>query len=253
MKRLTLSAALAVLAITVAAAADVSVVLDRAERAFSQTSVYSEGDMISYAGDRQRRSYTTESYMLTSGGVTRSLTVFTAPERMRGTAYLSVGDDLWVRFGSTGRVRKLGSSSRRDSAGGTDFSYADMGEGSGGISAAYTATILDERAQYEGEQCYEVELIPREGTDSPYDKLVAYITTRDYRYVAVEYYEDGAHSKTLTLSDYRTVDGVDYPFTVTMRNLARDTHTDIITRAVEFNSDRVTEEMFTPEYLEQME
>lgn len=40
-----------------------------------------------------------------------------------------------VRFGSTGRVRKLTSSARRDSAGGTDFSCADMGEGSDGVPA----------------------------------------------------------------------------------------------------------------------
>ncbi len=253
MKPLPVTCLLVFMVALPAAAMDVDEIIDSAERAFTQTSVYSENEMISYTGDRERRSFALESYTLIADGVTRSLTVFNEPDRMRGTAYLSVGEDVWVRFGSTGRVRKLTSAGRSNSAGGTDFSYADMGEGSGGISAGYSLNLLDDRFRYNTVPCYQIELTPSTESPSGYDKLVAYISHDDFRYLAVEYFENEAHSKTLTLSDYRTVAGIEYPFLVTMRNLARSTHTEIITRHIVFDSDRIEESMFRPEYLERME
>ncbi|MEE8440272.1 MAG: outer membrane lipoprotein-sorting protein [Spirochaetia bacterium] len=235
-------------------AMDVNEIVDSAERSFTQTSVYTVSEMTSYVGDRERRSFSLESYTLIADGVTRWLTVFNEPPRMRGTAYLSVGEDVWVRFGSTGRVRKLTSAGRRESAGGTDFSYADLGEGGGGgISADYFLRLIDDRSRRDGVPSYEIELTPKPGSPAAYEKLVAYVSHDDFRYLAVEYFDSGAHTKTLTLSDYRTVDGVDYPFLVTMRNLARDTHTEIIMRSIEFDTDRIRESMFSEEYLNQME
>ena len=102
-------------------------------------------------------------------------------------------------------------------------------------------------------QVTRFELTPRPGPSAAYEKLVAYVSHDDFRYLAVEYFDSGAHTKTLTLSDYGTVDGVDYPFLVTLRNLARDTHTEIITRSIEFDSDRIRESMLNEEYLRQLE
>lgn len=69
----------------------------------------------------------------------------------------------------------------------------------------------------------------------------------------MKYFENEAHAKTLTLSDYRRVDGVEYPFLVTTQDQVRDIHTEIIMHTIDFSSDRIEESMFTEEYLEQME
>ena len=113
---------------------DVGDVIRRAEEPFTLDRVFSVSEMSTYRGDSLDRTMELESYTLTSDGVTKSLVVYTDPIRMRGTAYLTIGNDLWVRFGSTGRVRKLSSSAKTGSAGGSDFSYEDLGEDSGGIS-----------------------------------------------------------------------------------------------------------------------
>lgn len=244
-------ALLALLAVP-AAAAEVDEIVRRAEEPFTLQRVYSVSEMSIYHGNQPAKTVEFESYSLTSGGVTRSLLVYTEPLRMRGTAYLTVGDDLWVRFGLTGRVRKLSSAARRGSAGGSDFSYEDLGEGSGGISESYRISLLEERASVDGRQCFEIELVPAPATDSTYDRLVAYITRDSYRYVEIHYYESGAHTKTLTLSDYREVGGMDYPFFMSMRTHASRTRTEIVAETVEPDSDAVRESMFTPEYLESL-
>jgi outer membrane lipoprotein-sorting protein len=251
MKRLT--GILLVLMIAPAAfTVDVDAILTEADQAFTQGSIYSTSDMIVSSNGRVRQTMSMESYSLVTGDDTQSLMIFTEPRRMRGTAYLTVDGEIWVRFGSTGRVRKLRAASMRDSAAGSDFSYADMGEGSAGVSANYNARLIEENERYVGTPCYQVELLPT-SDDPPYEKLVACIAHSDNQYRAIGYYEDGALTKTMTLSDYRTVDGVDYPYLVRMQNHAANSQTDIVTHQIFFEDPRVNEGVFTVEYLEAME
>ena len=252
MKRLVLAVVVATAVVSGVCAADVTEIIRRAEQPFTVERVYSVSTMTTYDGDRVDRTMTVESYSLYTDDTSRSLMIYTDPVRMRGTAYLTIGNDLWVRFGSTGRVRKLSSSAKSGSAGGSDFSYEDLGEGSGGISASYSSRLLRDSAERNDEQCYEVELTPLPEKDSSYDRLVAYITHDTYRYVAIDYYESGAHTKTLTIGDYRRSGGIDYPYFLSMESLTKGTRTELATTEVEIGSQAVRESMFTVQYLERL-
>ena len=110
MKRTAVTFLVAIALGQFAGAVEVTEIVDRAEQPFTVERVYSVSTMTTYDGDQVDRTVTIESYSLYTDDTSRSLMIYTDPVRMRGTAYLTVGNDLWVRFGSTGRVRKLSSS-----------------------------------------------------------------------------------------------------------------------------------------------
>ncbi|MQY76474.1 MAG: outer membrane lipoprotein-sorting protein, partial [Spirochaeta sp.] len=173
--------------------------------------IYSISEMTVYRSGKARPTMEVEGFSMAKNGEDYSLSIYRKPAKMKGTAYLMIGDDLWVKFASTGRTRKLSSSAKKNSAGGTDFSYADMGESSQGISAKYNVRMENSKATVAGDKCYEISFHPQEGTEGVYEKLVAYIAKESYRYLRIDYYEAGAVIKSLTLSDYRQVAGRDYP------------------------------------------
>ncbi len=222
-------------------------IIDRADKAFKVNRVYSVSTLTVYRGGSPRPAQVIEGYTMEKGGKSYSLTVYREPQRMKGTAMLMIENDLWVRFASTGRVRKLSSSAKKNSAGGSDFSYSDMGESGQGIGEKYTPVLKGEE-KVNGEICYKIELNAAV-SDSPYEKLIVYITKNDYRYLRVDYYEDNANTKTMTLSDYKTAGGINYPFKVVMESHVKDSRTEIVTETFESGSPRVKERYFTTGYL----
>ncbi len=223
-------------------------IVNRADEAFKGDRVYSTSRMTVYKSGEAQPVQEMESYTMEKDGKTYSLSVYTAPRRMKGTANLMIEDDLWVRFGSTGRTRKLSSSAKKNSAGGTDFSYADMGDGGQGLSEKYTPRLEGEE-KVEGELCYKIELTAS-SDDAPYEKMIVYITKETYRYMEIEYYESNANIKTMTFYDYRTVNGTDYPFRYVMENHTKPSRTEVVVGTFEIDSTRVKDRFFTTGYLE---
>ncbi|MCK5154700.1 MAG: outer membrane lipoprotein-sorting protein [Spirochaetales bacterium] len=223
-------------------------IVDRADEAFQGDRVYSTSRMTVYKSGEAQPVQEIESYTMEKGGKTYSLSIYIAPRRMKGTANLMIEDDLWVRFGSTGRTRKLSSSAKKNSAGGTDFSYADMGDGGQGLSEKYTPRLTGED-KIEGESCYIIELIA-DASDSPYEKMVVYITKDTYRYMKIEYFESNANIKSMTFYDYKTVNGTDYPFRYIMENHTKPSVTEVEVDIFEINSSKVKDRFFTTGYLE---
>ncbi|MBI9098159.1 MAG: outer membrane lipoprotein-sorting protein [Spirochaetaceae bacterium] len=223
-------------------------IVDRADHAFQGDRVYSTSSMTVYKSGEAQTVQEMESYSMEKNGKTYSLSVYLAPRRMKGTANLMIEDDLWVRFSSTGRIRKLSSSAKKNSAGGSDFSYADMGDGGQGLSEKYTPVLIGEET-VEGEKCYKIELNAAV-SDAPYDKMVVFITIDTYRYIKIDYYESGANIKSMIFSDYRTVDGKDYPFFYVMNNHTKPSRTEVSVDIFETDSSRVQDRFFTTGYLE---
>ncbi|MBI9101543.1 MAG: outer membrane lipoprotein-sorting protein [Spirochaetales bacterium] len=220
--------------------------LRAADDIFDIDQMYQKSTMTVVRNGRPQPVQTMESYMLNEGDEAKSLTVFLAPARVKGTAYLTMGDDLWVRFGSTGRVRKLSSSAKKNAAAGSDFSYTDMGEGNKGYTDDYTSR-MDGSLVIEGDDCHRIILIPHD--DDGYEKVVAYIQKDNLRYRRLELWEDGAHIKTMSLEDYREQDGLVYPYVIRMVSRTRDSETIVETSVLEVNSLRVDAGMFTQSYL----
>lgn len=223
-------------------------IVNKADEAFQGDRVYSTSRMTVYKSGEAQPVQEIESYTMEKGGKTYSLSIYIAPRRMKGTANLMIEDDLWVRFGSTGRTRKLSSSAKKNSAGGTDFSYADMGDGGQGLVEKYNPILAGEET-IQGERCYKIELIA-EVSDAPYEKMVVYITKETYRYMKIEYFENNANIKSLTFYDYRTVDGTDYPFRYIMENHTKPSKTEVEVDIFEIDSSRVKDRFFTTGYLE---
>ncbi len=223
-------------------------IVNRADQAFEAERVYSTSSMIVYKSGEAQPEQKIESYTMEKNGKSYSLSVYLTPRRMKGTANLMIEDDLWVRFSSTGRVRKLSSSAKKNSAGGSDFSYADMGDGGAGLAENFTPSILGEEV-IDRENCFVIELIS-DGSDAPYEKMVVYITKDKFRYMKIDYYEGGANIKSMTFSDYRDVGGIDYPFAYVMRNHTKPSVTEVAVDVFEINSSRVKDRFFTTGYLE---
>lgn len=223
-------------------------IVDRADASFQGDRVYSTSRMTVYKSGEAQPVQEIESYTMEKNGKSYSLSIYTAPRRMKGTANLMIEDDLWVRFGSTGRTRKLSSSAKKNSAGGTDFSYADMGDGGQGLSEKYTPRLTGEET-IEGERCYKIALIA-DRSDAPYEKMIVYITKDTYRYMKIEYFESNANIKSLTFYDYRTVNGANYPFRYIMENHTKPSVTEVVVDIFEINGSRVQDRFFTTGYLE---
>jgi len=224
-------------------------IVRRADNLLIGIKTYSISEMTVFRSDKARPTMKVETYSMVKNGTDYSLTVYKEPARMKGTAYLMIGEDLWVKFGSTGRTRKLSSSAKKNSAGGTDFSYADMGESSQGISYKYNVIMENSNVTVDGNTCYEISLHPKAGTERFYEKLVAFITHEDYHYLRIDYYEDGANIKTLTFLDYRKTGQKEYPYTMVMANHSQPSRTEVVTSAIEFDSSRVQDRFFTSSYL----
>jgi hypothetical protein len=234
------------------AAEEAADIVARADAPFLGSRIYGVSTMTITRGGKARPPMELESYSMTIEGRDASLSVYRGPAKMKGTAYLTIGDDLWVRFASTGRTRKLSSSARKNAAGGSDFSYYDMGDSGRGIAADYETRLEDDKATVAGVRCYRIALTPRAGKDIPYEKLTAYISRENYRYLKIDYTQDGAEIKSLLFSDYRRVDGRDYPFRYVMESRVKPSSTEVVTTLVEFDSPRVDEGLFTVPYLEQI-
>ena len=248
MKKKLMICILITLSFFAAGAQSAEELLRRADDIFDIDSMYQKSTMTVVRNGRTQPVQTMESFFLDTGAQTKGLTIFLEPARVKGTAYLTIGDDLWVRFGSTGRTRKLSSSAKKNSAAGSDFSYIDMGEGNEGYTDKYEA-VLDGSLSIDGADCYRILLTPGRGEKDVYEKVIAYIRKDNFRYVRMELWEDGAHIKTMSLEDYREQDGLVYPYTIRMTSRTRDSETVIETETLEVGSSRIESSMFTQSYL----
>ncbi len=224
-------------------------IVEKADAIFKHNRMYQKSAMTIVRNGREQPVQQMESYYLEEDGIDHTLTLFLAPRRVKGTAYLSIGDDLWVRFASTGRIRKMSSSAKKNSAGGSDFSYSDMGEGNSGFAEKYNVSLSGQE-KVQGVDCYRIILTPGSNAEDLYEKAVAYIAVSDFSYRLIELYEDGAHIKTMTFDDFKPVNGTPYPYTVKMESLARNSFSIIETLELEADSLKVENRFFSHSYLE---
>lgn len=226
-------------------------VLEEADKAFKVKDLYSITEIVITRNGKTLPIQIVEGFSTVIDEKNYSLSVYKSPKKMQGNANLMIEDNLWVKFASTGRVRKLSSSAKKNSSGGSDFSYVDMGSGSEGIAANYTSKLLGEK-KINGSKCYEIELIPTPNNESGYDKLIVYVSKEKHEYLEILYYEDGANIKSLYLSEYRQLGEYTYPYKMVMKSNVKDSQTEIITKELELNSTKVTENLFTQSYLKKI-
>lgn len=152
-----------------------------------------------------------------------SLVEFLEPRTVKGMRILSRGNNSWVFFPSTGRIRKIGSSSRGGSVQGVggDFSYDDLGGGT--WEENYAWTLIGENAR-----TWELEGT-RRSADSAYDGVRMTVDKTLQRPIVCLFSlaSEGGPYKRLDLSDFRDFSGRTRPSRMVMRNLKKGSSTEV--------------------------
>lgn len=156
-------------------------------------------------GDRSTRELTIKALEMNEPGLgDRSLTVFSSPRDIDGTAFLShtkilEPDDQWLYLPALKRVKRISSSNKSGPFMGSEFAFEDL---SSQEVEKYTYKYV-RNEQYRGEDCFVSERYPVY-KKSGYTKQVVWIDTAEYRPMKIEYYDrKNSLLKTLVLSDYK--------------------------------------------------
>jgi hypothetical protein len=169
-----------------------------------------------------------------------SYMVFLSPKTIKGLSILSKGDEQWVFFPSTGRVRKIAGQSRNRSVQGVggDFTYEDLGGGN--FEEKYTFTMLEDK-----KDMWVIQGDPKDA-DSSYTKIIIYVDKETYLMDKVKYYtEDEGHYKDLIMKEVKKIGGRLMPTQIIMANLYKESMTVVITHTAEYDID-VDSKYFDP-------
>lgn len=214
---------------------------DRADEVMLADTSYMLADMTIETTLGDKRTMQTESYSIAGGD--KTYMVYLSPSRVKGTAFLLVGDAIWTYFPSTERVRKLASHAKKGNAMGSDFSYDDM------MSSNRRSEEYDVLLEREDRGFYYLELIAKAGSDTGYSKIVAKIRKEDFMTLEVKFYDDGGvHLKTMTMSDFKEMGGRVIPTKMVMENVQTAHRTSFQIRKAEFDIE-IPDKYFTVNYL----
>jgi outer membrane lipoprotein-sorting protein len=142
-------------------------------------------------------------------------------------------------------VRKLATHARRQKMQGSDFSYEDMGSGDSFVTDFQHELLGEEKM--DGHQCYKVQLSRKEGVDSNYSKIIAWVEKERFVIWRLDYYDESdpeVVSKRLNTTDVKVVDGVPTPMNMVMHNLLDGTQTSQEFLEVSYNTN-IDDSMFT--------
>ena len=144
------------------------------------------------------------------------------PKKVKNNAFLikNNGDDIWVYFPRTRRVRKLASHAKKQKIQGSDFSYEDF-SGSEEWKKDY---YVNQEFSGEGNN-YLLVLTPHHEVDTGYDTLRIFVNKLSYYPNRIEYYKGDEHFKTLTFKDVKDIQGVPTAMTMHMENHLEDSQT----------------------------
>ena len=185
-------------------------------------------------------------------GNNRSIIVFQDPASVRGTRFLTIGNqgrdnDQWIFLPSLGKVRRIAASEGSGSFMGTDFSYDD-------ISSMDRKTNLDthkilREEKFQDKDCYVIESIPKD-SNYQYSKMIQWIDRNNFVTHKVELYDKrGNQVKLLEIVELREVQGRLSPIVTKMSSLADGTSTSINVGTLRYD-DPIPEGVFTTNYLE---
>ena len=187
-----------------------------------------------------------------SQGRGRALLRFLEPPEIRRTAVLVLenpdrADDLYVYLPAARMTRHLGATQRADSFFGTDLSYEDI--------EPKSARDWEARSQgwgvHLGLRCARVEIRPRAGFESSYERLEACIEVERGVLLWSDFYRAGRVAKRLEVdpASVRPIGTRQIPFSMTFSTLSRRSETHVQTESYEL-SPEIPEELFSTWNLE---
>jgi len=156
-------------------------------------------------GEKSTRELAIQALEMNEPGLgDRSLTIFSSPKDIDGTAFLSHTkitdpDDQWLYLPALKRVKRISSSNKSGPFMGSEFAFEDL---SSQEVEKYTYKYLRNET-VNGTECFVSERYPVY-KNSGYTKQIAWVDTAEYRPIKIEFYDrKKTLLKTVVFSEYR--------------------------------------------------
>jgi hypothetical protein len=182
----------------------------------------------------------------------KALVRFLEPSQIRNSSLLileneSAYDDLWVYLPALRRSRRIGGSQRADSFFGTDLTYEDIEPKH---VAEWRASPIGS-GEVGGIPCRKLEIRPREGFESIYERLISCIDPQSATILHTEFFRRGDSVKLLVVDpdEVQTVGTRHIPFRMVLTTPRRRSETVVSTDSYELRVD-IPEHLFTAANLE---
>ncbi len=176
----------------------------------------------------------------------KKIMFFESPADVRDTSFMTWSwddgrdDDQWIYLPALKRVKRIASDGKNDSFMGSDFTYDDLGDRH---PSEDTHTLIGEET-INDVPCYIVESIPVV-KNSAFAKTVTRIHKDSWVGIRKEYFDaTGKLVKTLEIDKRDKIDGFWVVTDMTMKDLQRNSFTQITMNAVRFDID-VSEAVFS--------
>jgi outer membrane lipoprotein-sorting protein len=217
---------------TLALPITVDQILDKMEANENQQSSRVEVTETVYDAGGSKRVSKMVSYGYNKGE--KGLMEYVAPARIKGMKILMLneGDDIWFYSARTGRVRKIASGQRKQSANNSDFSYEDMSTKD--RREDYDAKLLGEE-KVDGAPAYTIDMKAK-SPDQTYSRMVFWVDKSRMVPLKAEFYDEtGELWKKLTMDDIVKVEEYWTAKTVEMKNVRKGTRTVMAMDKVEYD------------------
>ncbi|MEO2166648.1 MAG: outer membrane lipoprotein-sorting protein [bacterium] len=176
-------------------------------------------------------------------GEDQTLTVFTAPAELRGTAFLQFSHrdrdaEQWLYLPEMERVRRITSRAKKQSFMGTDFSYRDLELLSDVVE--WTETEISARSlgvvDFEGGKAERIELRPA-ARGIGYERIVVTVAKPALVLRRMEFFEEAEEPvKILHLDAIREVKGIPTPERMVMVQPARGSRTEVLVSEIGYDA-----------------
>lgn len=154
------------------------------------------------------------------------------PQKVKHNAFLikNNGDDIWVYFPRSNRVRKLASYLKKHKAQGSDFFYEDFS----GINEWKSDYNVKKRPSGERKN-YLLVLKTKPHSDKSYDSLKIYVNKFNFYPDRIMYYQDKNHLKTLYFQDIQDIQGIPTAMHIRMENHIEESQTSMRILEMDYN------------------
>ena len=140
-------------------------------------------------------------------GTDFSMILITEPARDKGSVFLKAESQVWNYIPKFNRVTKLPPAAMSQSWMGTDLTNDDLVRETNKVDDFKYSLLKD--TVIDSLTCYQIELIPNEGTNVIYGKIKLFIDKTDFITVRNESYdEDGELVNVLKASDIKLMSGI---------------------------------------------
>ena len=194
--------------------------------------------LIDKDGDEKER----ELSMIQKGGEKRMIK-FLSPADQRGIAFLDLPDDvMYLYLPAFKKVRRIAGHIKNQKFAGTDMTYDDMGTLN--FAEEYNPKFIEKT-----EGVFVLELIPKEGIQKDYRKLIMWIKEDNFYQIEIEYYDKSG--KLVKRMERRRIEKVGNYWLAKefeIHDLKDDHRTKAVLMEVKFDTG-LNDELFTQRYL----